>query len=205
MDYVGSLPALAGIMALSVISPGPNFVIVSSTAMRASRIAGLAAGLGLAGASLTWTVFAISGLGLLLSHAAWVYEGVRIIGAFYLIYIGVKMIVGARKPLNLSGTARQPKPWEAMKRAYLVSMGNPKSIAFYGSIFALMVPPDAPSWFYAATVAIAGAISAGWYCSLAFMFSKPAVRRGFARVKTAIESVMGICLVALGGRLLIEA
>ena len=205
MDYVGSLSTLAGVIALSAISPGPNFVIVSSTAMRASRKAGLAAGLGLAGASLTWTVLAISGLGLLLSHAAWVLGATRVAGAVYLVYIGVKMIVGARKPLDLSGTARQIKSWDAMKRGYLVSMGNPKSVVFYVSIFALMIPPSAPLWYYAATVGNAVLITASWYCGLAVMFSNPAVRKGFARVKTSVETVMGACLIGIGGKLLVEA
>ena len=205
MDYVETLATLAGVMTLSAISPGPNFVIVSSTAMRVSRKAGLLSGLGLAGASLTWTLLAISGLGLLLSHAAWVYQVVRVVGALYLIYIGGKMVLGARKPLNLSISGRQITPWEAMRKAYLVSMSNPKSVAFYGSIFALMVPRSAPLWFYCAIVAVAAVVSASWYCTVALLFSKDAVRQRFARVKTAAETVMGICLVGLGGRLIIEA
>jgi threonine efflux protein len=64
--------------------------------MRVSRNAGLLAGLGLAAASLTWTVAALSGLGLLLSHAGWISEGIRIVGALYLVFIGVKTLVGAR-------------------------------------------------------------------------------------------------------------
>ena len=67
-----------------------------------------------------------------------------------------------------------------------------------------MVPPGAPSWFSAATAASAAAISASWYCSVALMFSQAAVQRGFARVKTAVETTMGLCLVALGGKLLAE-
>ena len=204
MDYVGSLAALAGVIALSAIRPGPNFVIVSSTAMRASRKAALAAALGLASASLTWTVLAICGLGLLLSHAAWVYEAIRIVGALYLVAIGLKMVRGARTPLDLSATTQRVAPWGAMRRAYLVSMGNPKSVAFYGSIFALMVPPSAPLWFYAATVGIATAISALWYCSVALLFSNPRVLTAFARIKTGVETVMGLCLVGLGGKLLAQ-
>ena len=205
MDYVGSLATLAGVMALSAVSPGPNFVIVSSTAMRSSRKAGLAAGLGLAGASLTWTVLAISGFGLLLSYLGWMVEAVRVVGALYLVWLGVKMILGARTPLDLSAMAGQIGPRDAMRKAYLVSMGNPKSVAFYGSIFALMIPLGAPVWFYAATICITTAISAAWHCGVAILFSNTTVQKGFARAKTGIETVMGLCLVGLGGRLLAES
>lgn len=204
MDYVGSLATLAGVIALSAISPGPNFIIVSSTAMQVSRKAGLAAALGLASASLTWTVLSICGLGLLLAHAAWVFEAIRIVGALYLVCIGIKMVRGARQPLDLSAATHQIAPWNAMRKAYLVSMGNPKSVAFYGSIFALMVPPSAPLWFYGATISIATAISAVWHCSVALMFSDARVQKGFARVKTGVETVIGLCLVGLGGKLLTD-
>ncbi len=91
-----------------------------------------------------------------------------------------------------------------MREAYFVSMGNPKSLAFYASIFALMVPPHAPFWFYVATVMIATSISAVWHCGVALMFSSLAVQRGFAKVKTSVETVIGLCLVGIGGKLLIE-
>ena len=204
MDYIGSLATLSGIIAISAISPGPNFVIVSSTAMRGSRKAGLGAGLGLAGASLTWTVLAIFGLGLLLAHATWIIEAIRIVGAVYIIYLGVKMILGARKALDLSCPTPQVSPWISMRKAYFVSMGNPKSLAFYGSIFALMIPPHAPIWFYMAIIMIATSISAVWHCGVALMFSSSAVQRGFARVKTSVETAIGLCLVGIGGKLLVE-
>ena len=87
-------------------------------------------------------------------------------------------------------------------KAFLVSMTNPKSIAFYGSIFTVMVPASAPRWFDAAIVLIAALVSASWYCGLALLFSQAATRRVFARGRTAIEAVMGVVLIGLGGRLL---
>ena len=91
-----------------------------------------------------------------------------------------------------------------MRKAYFVSMGNPKSLAFYGSIFALMIPLHAPIWFYMAIIMIATSISAVWHCGLALMFSISAVQRGFARVKTSVETAIGLCLVGIGGKLLVE-
>jgi hypothetical protein len=52
MEYVPSLATIAGLVLLGCISPGPNFLVVTSTAMSVSRRAGVAAGLGVALASL---------------------------------------------------------------------------------------------------------------------------------------------------------
>ncbi len=46
---------------------------------------------------------------------------------------------------------------------------HPKSAAFYGSIFAVALPPHAPVWFSAAIFAIATSLSALWYCGGALL------------------------------------
>ena len=96
MDYIGVLMTITGVLALGVMSPGPNFAIVTSTTMAVSRRAGVLTGLGLAAASFTWALLAVAGLGLLIAHAGWVYTAVRLAGAAYLIWIGAKMVLGAR-------------------------------------------------------------------------------------------------------------
>ena len=197
------LLTISGVLLLSVISPGPNFAIVTSTAMSISRRAGMLAGLGLAAASFTWALLAIAGIGIILAQIPWIYAAVKAAGAAYLIWLGIRMLLGARRPLpevnggGVSGLA-------AFRKAYLVSMTNPKSIAFYGSIFTVMVPAHATTWFYAAVVVIAALISTAWYCGLALLFSHRSARTIFAKAKTWIEATMGVILIGMGGRLLLS-
>lgn len=202
MNEIGNLATLAGVLALSVISPGPNFVLVTSTAMRASRRAGLAVAAGLALATMTWVLLTEAGFALLLAPGTIAAEVVRVFGATYLIFIGIKMIAGARKPMPQGAVVAAQGGWASLRKGYVVSMTSPKSIAFYASILGALMPAEAPTWFDASVVAIAVSVSVLWYGSLAIAFSNARVRHGFARVKTQIEAVMGLCLVALGGRLL---
>lgn len=203
MDYLGALLAISGVLTLSVISPGPNFAIVTSTATLRSRRAGIATGLGLSAASATWALLAVAGLGLILTQVEWLYLGIKLAGAAYLIWLGGRMILGARKLPVASPETLESSPFAAARKGYLVSMTNPKALAFYGSIFAVMVPAHAPVWFYAAIVVIASMVSCLWYCGMAVLFSSPAVRGGFMRFKTVFETLMGVFLVGLGGRLLL--
>ena len=201
MDYVTTLLTISGALLLSVASPGPNFVIVTSTAA-SSRRAGIATGIGLAAASGTWALIAIVGLGLIFSHVAWIDIALRVTGAAYLIWLGMKMILTARRPLPVRDKAAT-SDWRAARNGFLVSMTNPKSIAFYGSIFALLVPPHAPMWFATAVVGIAVSISCGWYCGLALLASHPKVSRTLARRKAALDTTAGVALVAIGSRMLV--
>ncbi|GAA7758434.1 MULTISPECIES: LysE family translocator [Cupriavidus] len=200
MEYINTLLALTGVMMLSVASPGPNFMIVTSTAV-ASRRAGVITGLALGAASGTWALIAIAGLGLIVTHVAWIGTALRIAGAAYLIWLGAKMILTAHRPLN-APTLVAPSGWTAAKKGYVVSMTNPKAVAFYGSIFALMVPAHAPAWFHVAVIAIAVAVSSAWYCGMALLASHPAVHRLLMRRKAVLDSVVGGLLIVLGGRML---
>jgi threonine efflux protein len=197
---VTTLLPLAGVLLLSVASPGPNFVIVTSTAV-ASRRAGVMTGLGLAAASGTWAAIAIAGLSLLVTHVAWVHTALRLAGAAYLVWLGLKMIVTARNPLPVAAPANAPD-WHAARKGYVVSMTNPKSIAFYGSIFALMVPAHAPVWLDLAVVALSVAISAAWYCAMALLASHPSVRGLLVRRKAVLDTAAGLLLMGVGGRML---
>lgn len=195
------LLAISFVLFLGVLSPGPNFVLVTSTSMMVSRRAGLLAGLGLAAASCTWVLLAVAGLGIVITKIPWITTAVRLLGAGYLMWIGAKMVLGARKPMPATSRAGYDGA-AAAGRAFLASMTNPKALAFYGSIFSVMIPAAAPARFYVAVVGISAVISLLWYCSMALLFSHDAARRLYARAKTAIEVTMGAVLIGLGGKLL---
>ena len=159
--------------------------------------------MGLALASLTWALLAVAGLGVVLRNLPWLHEGLRWAGALYLVYLGMRMLEGARRPARMASLDKPICAFAAMRRGYLVSMTNPKAVAFYGSILALMIPAGAPHWVYETTVALAAVISAGWYCSVALLLSHASVRQQFLRGKTVIEAVVGVSLLVLGSRMLV--
>jgi threonine efflux protein len=204
MTYLQSLLVLTGVLAVSMISPGPNFAIVTSAAINISRRAGLVSGLGLAAASATWTALVLGGLGLIIVHVGWLYTAIRVVGALYLIWIGIRMVWEARAPVQAERPAMPANASAVGRKAYLVSMTNPKSAAFYGSILAVMIPVSAPIWFYAAIIAIATGLSALWYCGVALLLSTAPARRVFAKGKAILETVMGVILIGIGGRLLLD-
>jgi hypothetical protein len=204
MSYLQNLLVLSGVLAVGMISPGPNFALVTSAAINISRRAGVITGMGLAAASATWTILVLGGLGLFIVHIGWLYTAIRLVGAVYLIWIGIKMVWHARTPIRAEKAVAPARAWATWRRAYLVSMTSPKSAAFYGSILAVMIPPNAPPWFYGAIIVIAAGLSGLWYCGIALLLSTAPAKRAFARCKSALETVMGVLLIGIGGRLLLE-
>lgn len=204
MEYAPTLATIAGVFLLGCLSPGPNFLVVTSRAMAVSRRAGVFAGLGVASASLTWAFLTIAGLALVLQHAAWLFTALRFVGASYLLYLGTKIIIGARKPMpapddGIGGPSASSEMWSG----FLTSMTNPKAAAFFGSLFVVTLPTGAPAWVYGTTLAIVAVLSTAWHCGLALFFSLAPVQAAYRRSRTTISTIMGGVLILLGVRLLI--
>ncbi|RQS60686.1 lysine transporter LysE [Burkholderia sp. Bp8963] len=205
MSYIPQLAAVGGVMLLACVSPGPDLIAVTSHAL-GNRRAGLHAALGIATSHAVWAAMAIFGLGLIVAKLAWLYEAIRIAGAAYLIYLGVKTLWGLRQ------SAQQPDPAvaparsgaQAYRKGLLVGVTNPKAAAFFGSLFVTLLPAHAPSWVHGATLAIVVAVSLTWFCTMAVLFSTSRVQTGYARLRKPIDAVMGTVLLGLGTKLALD-
>jgi threonine/homoserine/homoserine lactone efflux protein len=203
MEYLGVLGGIASMFLLACLSPGPVWMVITSTSIAVSRRAGVLTGLGVAGATLTWATVAMLGLGVLLAQLAWLSAAIRLAGAAYLVWLGVKLIAGARRPTPSMGAlpAMPHRASAALRCGYCTSMTNPKAAAFFGSIFVVMLPDHAPFWVYLLAVVQLAALSAAWHCGLAVVFSAPSVQAGYRKIKARIDVVIGAVLIALGCRL----
>lgn len=203
MTYLPQLFAIASIILLACISPGPDFVAITSNALT-SRRNGMMVALGVALGCVVWAALAVFGLGVLLTRIGWLYSVVRYLGAAYLIYLGVRMLLSARHaPAKLEETqAAAPEPaLLAFRRGLLVNLANPKAAAFFGSLFVSVLPQDAPVWVHAATIGTVGLVSTIWFLCLALMFSARRVRSVYERLRRPADALMGVALVGLGGKL----
>lgn len=203
MDYLNSLLTLTGVMVLSVISPGPNFAIVSSTALGVSRRAGVLTAIGLALASITWGTLSIAGISLILAHASWLYTAIKIAGGLYLIWLGIKMVRAARQPASAPAVAGDLPGAGFIGKGYLVSMTSPKSLAFYASIFVTFVPQDAPVWVYFALVMIPTVVAGLWYSTVALVLTHAPIQAFFNRIRSLLDMTLGLFLIGFGARLLL--
>ncbi|MHA6195000.1 LysE family translocator [Pseudomonas wadenswilerensis] len=201
MSYVPQLLTIAVVMLLGCVSPGPDFIAVTSNAL-ASRRRGLGVALGTATGIAIWALMAIVGLGVLLTRIAWLYDVIRVVGVCYLLYLGGKMLLGTRRPYREMAVATAENVTTPAPRVgFMVSMTNPKAAAFFGSFFITVLPAHAPGWVLVAAVLVVTAVSLAWFSILALMFSTRRVREFYGRMRRPIDAAMGGILVALGLRL----
>ena len=200
MEYITQLATVAVVLLFACISPGPDFVAVTSHAL-SSRRSGLRMAFGVSAAIVVWSTVAICGLALILAKIDWLYEIVRLAGAVYLVYLGIHLLIAARQPHTASPDITRRATAGSFRRGFVIGITNPKTAAFFSSLFATVLPAGAPVWVYIATVLIAGVVSTGWFTVLAVTFSVAAVQRVYRRARRWIDATMGAVLTAIGVRL----
>ncbi|QGZ64060.1 LysE family translocator [Paraburkholderia acidisoli] len=206
MNFLPQLAAIAGVMLLACASPGPDMLAVTSHAF-ARRRSGLFAAAGIATSHGLWATLAVFGLGIVLTQLAWLYEGIRIAGAVYLLYLGVRILMSLRQEAGAAepaAAAQQTGAAYSYRRGLLVGLTNPKAAAFFGSLFVTLLPAHAPLWAHAATVATVAGVSICWFTAMALLFSTARVQRGYRKLRRPIDAAMGVVLVGIGARLALD-
>ncbi|MCG8333961.1 MAG: LysE family transporter [Proteobacteria bacterium] len=203
MELFSALAALAGIWFLAVTLPGPNFIVVSQISLSGSRKSGLYISLGVSTAACVWAASSLLGLKAVFEHANWLYDTIRLIGGIYLVYMGLKLIIDSFRQIKMDEICQIsiPTRFAAYRRGLFTSFSNPKTAAFFGSIFVTTFPPQAPVWAFILTLGIVFTISLLWYSLVAVFFSLSQVRKGYTKVRKIADRLTGSLLLFLGFRL----
>jgi threonine efflux protein len=200
MEYLILLLSLAAVDMLSAMSPGPNFLLVSDTADRASRAAAAAVVAGFTATNVIWCAAALLGLAVLFQAAPWLYGAVKVLGGGYLLYLGIRLWRGT--PAGSAVPAAALRRRAAFLRGALTNLANPKSAIYFGSIFALFLAPGTPAWVQVTAVGIVLANTVLWYGAVAMLFSDARVRGRFLRMRRGFDRVAGTAMGGFGAHLI---
>jgi len=199
-----TLATLAGIYLMVLMSPGPNFLVITQSAISESRPHAIHTALGVAAGSAFLALLAATGMGLLLSQFSWLHRVVQVLGGAYLLYIGVKIWRQARQPAPVQlPPERRRSLGAAFRYGALTNLTNPKAMVFFTTIFATLVGPDLPVWVKLASVVLILTLSVAWHLTLATVFSHGPIQQAYRRAKKAINRVTGGLLTMLGIHMLL--
>ena len=203
MTYFYLLLSLLAVDLLAAISPGPNFVVVTQAAINRTRRHAAAVVLGIMTANLFWCAAVLFGLSALFEVAPRLYVAIKFMGGAYLIYLGVRLCCGESLTAAATESSFQNSPGAAFVRGLLTNLSNPKSVVYFGSIFALFMRPGTPAWVQALAVGIVLFDTALWYGTVGALFSSGIVQRFYARVQRPVNRATGAVMIAFGGRLML--
>lgn len=191
---------------LSLVTPGPNFVLVTTEAIRRSRLHGLAAGLGIVAGNLLWCLVVIFGLDQAFRDFPWLSPALRLAGAAYLLYLAWRLWRSAGRP---EGSAEQGAPVKSLAGAFrygvLISVTNPTAVAYYAGVFSALLRPSDPTWLLVAAVGLICWNSIVWNTLLSVVFSTERAQALYERWDGPITRVAALFMLGFGIKVAVSA
>jgi leucine efflux protein len=198
-DYGAFVAAIIVFLAI----PGPgNLALITSTGKGGMR-GGLAATLGIIAGDQVLMWAAVAGVAALLAAYPAAFFAVQWLGAAYLAWLGVKMVLakpGAKPILDL-------QPHHYFRQAGLITLLNPKAIVFYMAFFPLFVDPSRHQGLLtfgvmAATIAV---LTFAYGLIVVLLTHRLAERmRAAPVIGRALEKMAGLFLLGFGVKLAIS-
>jgi threonine/homoserine/homoserine lactone efflux protein len=112
------------------ITPGPGVFAILARALVSGASSCFFLALGMVISDMIYLILACFGLAALAEHWSEAFMVVRIVGAIYLIYLGVKMWRASRQPMSTEVEIKE-KSGLSFLQGFLISASNPKVILFY--------------------------------------------------------------------------
>jgi threonine/homoserine/homoserine lactone efflux protein len=148
MPTTAQLLAFFAASVVFIALPGPSVLFAIGRALTVGRRDALLSVTGNALGLLVQVAFVAVGLGALVEASATAYTVLKLVGAGYVIYLGIQAIrhrADARLALTAPDKARPAGPWRAISAGFVVGATNPKTTVFFAAFLPQFMNDAAPA------------------------------------------------------------
>lgn len=122
------------------LTPGPTVMMITAYAFKGGLKSALSAIAGTQTGNTIWYVICVTGLGALVTASPLVFQTIKLLGAAYLIWLGVQSLRSSfRTAIETQGPKLMGRPYV---QAVLTQLGNPKAILFFGALLPQFLDPS---------------------------------------------------------------
>ncbi|GAA2244935.1 LysE family translocator [Streptomyces indiaensis] len=213
VDLLGFL----GVVLVAYVVPGPDFLVVLRSAAE-DPAKGRAAALGAQTGLCAHMLAAAAGLSVIATRSPLVYDGIKLMGAAYLVYLGVRAVLAARRAARErrdtngapSGAPEAEGPARGRLRSgftegLLTNVLNPKAALFFLSVLPQFVDGDgsmAQQIFFLGMLDVVIGV-AYWFAlvvvaaRLRALLARPKVRHRWERTTGWLFIAIGVSVAAV--------
>ena len=192
---------IAVIHLLAVMSPGPDFILVTKNTLSGSKKVGVATAIGLALGILVHVSYSLLGIGLVISKSILLYDTIKYLGAAYLVYIGWKALShrsSKSSPEPTDARKKELSGFSAIKMGFLCNVLNPKVTLFFLALFTQVINPATPiivQVFYGLYMSFQTFL---WFAFVSHFLSLSVIKKRFEKIQSGFTRIMGAALLGLG-------
>lgn len=200
MEYLPLIGTVTILNLLAVMSPGPDFVITVKNSIRYSRRSGIYTSLGIGLGLCIHLSYCAAGIGFIISKSIILFSIIKLLGAGYLIYIGISSILakGSKPEITDEKTGDDLTRLQAFKTGFFTNVLNPKVTLFILSLFTLVIGPATPAYVILIISAIIILTAFTWFTIVSIFFTQLRVQRAFYKFENTINRFLGGLLLLLG-------
>jgi threonine/homoserine/homoserine lactone efflux protein len=190
-----------GVITLLTITPGADMAMVSRSVFLGGRGAAFATTLGIAAGCMIWAIASAAGVAAVLAASETAYDALRLVGAAYLVWLGVQSLLAARR-----GHEDEPRPLamarqRPFRQGLLTNLFNPKIALFYTTFLPQFIGPGDPVLLLSVAMAsVHIAMGIVWLSAYAWLLDRTIEAFSGSRVRRLLDAVTGVVLVGLGIR-----
>jgi RhtB (resistance to homoserine/threonine) family protein len=203
--FIAQFITVAVIHLLAVISPGPDFAMVTRNSLTYNRKTGILTALGIALGIMVHVGYSLLGIGFLIARSIVLFNIIKYIGAAYLIYIGWKslrakpqVISADQVDTNIQASEKSISTRSALWTGFLTNVLNPKATLFFLALFTQIINPVTPKFVQFLFGIEMMVLTFFWFTVVTIFFSNKYLKVKITRVQHHIERVTGAVLIALG-------
>lgn len=182
---------------LAVMSPGPDFAMVTRQTLAHGRPAGLWTAWGIACGIIFHVSYGLFGLGWLIEQWPWLLDLLRYAGAAFLLYMGVQALRAQPATTQAVAANAPPAARQSFRIGLLTNLLNPKATLFFVALFAAMITGATPTGLRIALGAWIVLSTGAWFSLVAVTLGHARVRDRLRRASHWIDRGMGLVLVLL--------
>jgi RhtB (resistance to homoserine/threonine) family protein len=186
------------------MSPGPDFFVVMRNSLGFGLRVGVATALGVALALVVHVAYTVGGFAFVIVRHPEALLAIRVLGAAYLGWLGVKALRARSDSLDVAAAASSGGKafGGGIRDGLLCNLLNPKAPLFFLAVFGQFLGASTPLWAQCVYGIEAVVAIGGWFVALSFIIDRPWFRTQYARWSVWIDRVFGVLLLGFGARIL---
>ena len=208
---IGEIAAFIGVSALVIVTPGQDTALTIRGTLLGGRRSGVYTALGVATGQSIWALATSAGVVALLLASEPLFVALKVLGAAYLVYLGMQAVWHAVRPADepdlgrASGGPRGLAPGVAFRQGVVSNLANPKMAAFFSSLLPQFVAREEGTFVALLALGLTFALmTLGWLTVYAFAVARASAVLRRSRVRQVLDGLTGGVLIGLGVRLASE-
>lgn len=180
--------------------PGPGTITILNATARSGIRAGIGSVVGTLSGDFVYMTAAVAGIATVMQSNALLYECLQVVGAGYLCWVGIKHLVARTR--NDIQPAPNHSAWPHFRRAFAVSLTNPKAVLFFVAFFPLFLRRGSSALTFAMIMLHVTLLSFLYQMALVFVGNTVVWKlRSLPFVRRLATRLAGIALLGFGIRL----